>query len=845
MSEKTKRINGLRYKPKTTVTSLEGETRVDYSTKTFRAYLDGSERSFVTTDQVQTLENKTIDSASNTITIDADEATIQNLEVDNLKAGVLNTDLSGPATDSELPSALAVKNALAGQNEASEIIYNPALNPETTALNVQDALDDTGIASQAAQDAADTAQTSIDNHIADTVDAHGASAISNIPLGNLTSTNQQDVNNELQSDIDTRALNSDLIETDTNTNDLITLSGVSENSTNLGTFTGTIISDNNTIKGALQELESANESGSSDLSDHLNDTVDAHDASAISTDNSGNSLISTNVQSSLTEVVGRLDSVETAASGTAGDLTTHISDTSTHGITSKIVGETEAATLTNKIIDADNNTISNLEVDNLKTGVLDSDLTSVSASHDTLPSAKATKDYVDSQVGGVVVPTNLDDLSDVDATTPSNNQILTYNNVSGNWEAQDAQSTVNNLDDLLDVNVPTPSDGQVLTYNNVSGDWEAADAAGDASDIGYTPSVLTDWDSDTDPGQTNDALDQLAARTTVNETNIATNTSDISNKADSADLTLHESDTSTHGVTTIAGLTETQTFENKTIDGTSATGNNTITADADNITTDNSGNSLEAVNAQTSFDEVAGRLDVIETHRIVTLAAAETIAVRDALFVNASGQVAKLDADDDAKMEFIGFAKNAGIASEDIEVIIGGKLGGFTGLTPGELLYADPTSPGGYTQTEPTQANVYVIKIGKAISATEIIVNPDLAVSAEFNREFVADLTITNNATDVDITGLIFDGSLYRAVVLRYAIYRVTDTNEVSQTGQLRLTYKTNAGTWSFSDDFSGDNAGVTFKISALGQLSYDSTDLTGANYSSKLQVATAELFDV
>ena len=59
---------------------------------------------------------------------------------------------------------------------------------------------------------------------------------------------------------------------------------------------------------------------------------------------------------------------------------------------------TSTTTFTNKTIDADNNTISNLEVDNLKSGVLDTDLTSVSASDDTIPSAKATKTYVDAQI---------------------------------------------------------------------------------------------------------------------------------------------------------------------------------------------------------------------------------------------------------------------------------------------------------------------------------------------------------------------------------------------------------------------------------------------------------------
>ena len=48
-------------------------------------------------------------------------------------------------------------------------------------------------------------------------------------------------------------------EVDQNVDDLITLSGMPENSTDLGTFTGSIISDNTTVKNALQELESKDE----------------------------------------------------------------------------------------------------------------------------------------------------------------------------------------------------------------------------------------------------------------------------------------------------------------------------------------------------------------------------------------------------------------------------------------------------------------------------------------------------------------------------------------------------------------------------------------------------------
>ncbi len=56
------------------------------------------------------------------------------------------------------------------------------------------------------------------------------------------------------------------------------------------------------------------------------------------------------------------------------------------------------ATLTNKTINADNNTISNIELDNFKNWVLDTDISSVSSSDDTLASAKAIKTYSDTKV---------------------------------------------------------------------------------------------------------------------------------------------------------------------------------------------------------------------------------------------------------------------------------------------------------------------------------------------------------------------------------------------------------------------------------------------------------------
>ena len=77
--------------------------------------------------------------------------------------------------------------------------------------------------------------------------------------------------------------------------------------------------------------------------------------------------------------------------GTTAQFNTALSD----GSFATLAG---SETLTNKTIDVDNNTVSNIEVDNFKSGVLDTDLSTVSASDDTLASAKAIKAYVDAQV---------------------------------------------------------------------------------------------------------------------------------------------------------------------------------------------------------------------------------------------------------------------------------------------------------------------------------------------------------------------------------------------------------------------------------------------------------------
>src|SRR6056300_574908 len=102
-----------------------------------------------------------------------------------------------------------------------------------------------------------------------------------------------------------------------------------------------------------------------------------------------------------------IDSTVTTNSGTQ-TLTNKTINTASNTITiveadisdlGSYITASSTDTLTNKTFDANGtgNSISNIEVADLASGVLDTDLASVSASDDTLASAKAIKAYVDTQ----------------------------------------------------------------------------------------------------------------------------------------------------------------------------------------------------------------------------------------------------------------------------------------------------------------------------------------------------------------------------------------------------------------------------------------------------------------
>jgi hypothetical protein len=104
--------------------------------------------------------------------------------------------------------------------------------------------------------------------------------------------------------------------------------------------------------------------------------------------------------------------------GGTGIDTTVSDDTITIAVDATVATASSTTTFTNKTFDANGtgNSISNLEVADFASGVIDTDLSTVSASDDTLASAKAIKAYVDAQNANQMTTFTISDDSSTTST---------------------------------------------------------------------------------------------------------------------------------------------------------------------------------------------------------------------------------------------------------------------------------------------------------------------------------------------------------------------------------------------------------------------------------------------
>jgi hypothetical protein len=198
---------------------------------------------------------------------------------------------------------------------------------------------------------------------------------------------------------------------------------------------------------------------------------DGSNGHVLVTDGSGNLSFSAPASSSFTLAAdsGTNDTFTTGDTltftGGTGIDTSVSDDAITIAIDSNVLTASSTHTLTNKTFDANGtgNSISNIEVADLASGVLDTDLSSVSGSDDTLASAKAIKAYVDAQNANQMTTFTI---SDDSSTTSTITQSDTLQFLGGTGIGSTVSGDTVTF--AIDATVTTNSGTQTLTNKTIN-----------------------------------------------------------------------------------------------------------------------------------------------------------------------------------------------------------------------------------------------------------------------------------------------------------------------------------------------------------------------------------------
>ena len=163
---------------------------------------------------------------------------------------------------------------------------------------------------------------------------------------------------------------------------------------------------------------------------------------------------------------------------------------------------------------------------------------------------------------------SIENLTDVNISSLSNNQILKYDSSSSKWVNSNESGGASNLTDLGDTSISTPSNGQVLKYNSSSSKWVNSNESSGSSTLAGLTDVDTTGVADTNvlaydsssskwvPASAGSGGSSTLAGLTDVDTTGATNGQVL--KFDTYSNKWVNGNEST-GVTTLAGLTDVDT----------------------------------------------------------------------------------------------------------------------------------------------------------------------------------------------------------------------------------------------------------------------------------------------
>lgn len=408
-------------------------------------------------------------------------------------------------------------------------------------------------------------------------------------------------------------------------------------------------------------------------------------------------------------------------------------------------------------------------------------------------------------------------IDDTDSVTGVNNL-----EINGNLTVNGTTTSVNT--DTLDVEDPNIT----VNKNGTQASADLADAGftvemSDATDaaIGYDSTATSKFKA----GEVGDLREIVTITHSQELTNKTINASNntITNLEHGNEVDDPSSDV--HGVgigNDVVGTGTTQTLGNKTIDGTSATGNNTVTIDADNASYDNTTSGLTATDAQAAIDEIDAAVDAIEASYVES-------------FNSRTGAVVPAASDYDADQVDFDNTTSGLTATEvqgALDEIDGNVDGVDTRVTAIESSYVESfNSRTGAVVPAASDYDADQIdydNVGSGLSATNAQDAID-ELKTEINNKSSFDLdasaSIANNqTTPADVTGFNVSTANGFTATINVSIDATADRFET-----FNIQGVDSGANWDISIDSTGDS-GVLFSITPAGQLQYTNENYAGFN---------------
>lgn len=319
----------------------------------------------------------------------------------------------------------------------------------------------------------------------------------------------------------------------------------------------------------------------------------------------------------------------------------------------------------------------------------------------------------------------------------------------------------------------------------------------------------------------------------------------------------------------LANVSSTQTLQNKTIDGTNASGNNTVTTDADQVTYERADGSKKNIQASSDeleaatsdLDDAIGALAASPTNYTpsdATIAADHLSGIDTALGTKVTGPASSVDSEivlfNGTTGKLVKSATGTGVvkstsgvfSTSDVDLtseVTGTLPVGNGGTNSATALNNDRimvSSGGAIVESAAlTNGQLLIGSTGAAPSASTLTEGSGISISNAAGSITVSTVAIPsagdlnetsfsladNQSSAANVTGLAFANGTVRSAEVEYSI-EIDATADLFETGTLKLIQK--GADWDLCQTTCGDNSLVILSVTSSGQIQYTTPSYAG-----------------